>query len=330
MARSLFFIINCELVRYNIVSRLKYILIMLLCCFIATARAQYDPSFSHYFDMETSFNPAAAGKQPKLNVTAAYALDMAGFEHNPRTAHAAADMPFYALKSYHGVGIRFMNDKIGLFNHTKLDAQYAYKFKLLGGRMSVGIQAGFISEDFNGSKVDVEDSSDPAFSTTDVSGSGFDLGLGLYYTHGQWYGGFSVQHLTSPLVTLGDNNELQIDRTYYLTGGGNISFRNPFLSVKPSFLVRTDGVSWRGDITGRLVYTNGQKMMYVGAGYSPTVSATILIGGSFHGIVLGYSYEVYTSSINPGNGSHELFIGYQHDINLVKKGRNLHKSVRIL
>ena len=55
-------------------------------------RAQYDPSYSHYFDMEPTFNPAAVGKQSKLNVSAAYALDMAGFEHNPRTMHVAADM----------------------------------------------------------------------------------------------------------------------------------------------------------------------------------------------------------------------------------------------
>ena len=40
-------------------------------------RDRYDPSFSHYFDLEPSFNPAAVGKQSKLNVTAAYALDMA-------------------------------------------------------------------------------------------------------------------------------------------------------------------------------------------------------------------------------------------------------------
>ena len=57
---------------------------------------------------------------------------------------------------------------------------------------------------------------------------------------------------------------------------------------------------------------------------------TFLIGGTFHGMVLGYSYEVYTSAVNPGNGSHELFVGYQMDINMVKKGKNKHKNVRIL
>ena len=94
--------------------------------------------------------------------------------------------------------------------------------------------------------------------------------------------------------------------------------------------MRTDGVAYRGDITTRLVYTHEKKMMYVGAGYSPTNSVTVLVGGNVHGIVMGYSYEMYTSAINPGNGSHELFIGYQMDLNLQKKGKNLHKSVRIL
>lgn len=56
----------------------------------------------------------------------------------------------------------------------------------------------------------------------------------------------------------------------------------------------------------------------------------MLVGGSFHGINIGYSYEVYTSAINMGNGSHELFIGYQTTLNLYKKERINNKSVRIL
>lgn len=294
------------------------------------SQAQYDVSFSHYFDMEPSFNAAAVGKQSKLNVAAAYAMDLAGFKHNPQTMYAGADMPFIFMKSFHGAGIQFMNDKIGLFTHQRLALQYAFKTKLLGGQMSVGVSAGLLSESFDGTKLDLDDSSDPAFSSSKLDGNSLDLGVGLYYTHGMWYGGLSVQHLNSPLISLGERNELQVDATYYATGGCSIRLRNPYLTVKPSFLVRTDGVAWRGDVSGRLVYTNDKKMMYVGASYSPTNSVTVLVGGNVHGIVMGYSYEMYTSAINPGNGSHELFVGYQMDLNLVKKGKNLHKSVRTL
>ena len=110
----------------------------------------------------------------------------------------------------------------------------------------------------------------------------------------------------------------------------NIKLRNPFVTIHPSLLLRTDGVGYRADISGRLVYTNDEKVMYGGLAYSPTNSITVLIGGNFHGVSLGYSYEIYTSAISAGNGSHELFIGYQTDINLQKKGKNKHKSVRIL
>ena len=187
-----------------------------------------------------------------------------------------------------------------------------------------------LNETFDGSKLDLITTNDPVFATSQVEGSSLDLAAGLYYTHKSWYVGLSATHLTSPLVELGETNELQVDRTFYLTGGYNIKLRNPFLSIKSSFLVRTDLVAYRGDITGRLVYTNDKKLMYAGIGCSPTNSVTFYVGGSVQGIMLGYSYEVYTSAINPANGSHELFVGYQMDVNLVKKGRNLHKSVRIL
>ena len=294
------------------------------------ARAQYDATFSHYFDLEPSFNPGAVGKRAVLNVTAAYAIEMAGFTRNPQTMVAAADMPFYALKHYQGVGIQLVNDQIGLFRHQQLAGQYAFKFRLAGGMLSAGLHAGILSENFDGSKLDLDDSRDQAFSTGTLTGQTLDMGFGLYYMRGPWYVGLSGQHLLAPLVELGETNELQIDRSYYLTGGCNIRLRSPLLTIKPSFLFRTDLVGWRADVTGRLVYTTENRMMYAGVTYSPTNSVTFLVGGKFQGIVAGYSYEGYTSAINPANGSHELFVGYQMDVNLVKKGRNKHQSVRIL
>lgn len=310
----------------------RRILVILSVLLLAASKAgaQYDVSFSHYWDLEPYFNPGAVGKQQKLNIAAAYAMSFAGFENNPRSMYVGADMPLYFLKNYHGVGLSLLNDQIGLFTHQRLAVQYAYKHRLFGGMISAGVQLGLQSEGFDGSKVDVEDSGDPALATSDVNGSAFDIGFGLYYSRGPWYVGVSAQHITSPLVTLGETSELQIDPTFYLTGGYNIKLRNPFLTIHPSVLVRTDGVEWRGDVSGRLVYTNDKKVLYGGVSYSPTNSVTVLVGGSFHGVHIGYSYEVYTSGISIGNGSHELIIGYQVDVNMFKKGRNKHKSVRIL
>ena len=149
------------------------------------AHAQYDPHFSHYFDLEPSYNPAAIGKQAVINVAAAYALELAGFRRNPQTAFFAADMPFYGMKMYHGAGVQLMNDKIGLFSHQRLQGQYAAKFKLFGGTMSAGVQAGLLSESFDGSKLELEDPSDPAFASSQVEGRALDLGRGVGPAQGE-------------------------------------------------------------------------------------------------------------------------------------------------
>lgn len=308
----------------------KLTILIIVLSLVLPAAAQYDPELSHYFDLEASYNPAAVGKAPKMNIAVAYNMGLVGFENNPKTMYLSADMPFYFLTGYHGAGLQLMNDQIGLFKHQRIEGEYAYKHKLFGGTLSVGVQAGLLSESFDGSKLDLEDSSDPAFSSSEVTGNAFDLGAGLYYNRGPLYLGLSAQHLTAPTVELGETNELKIDRTYYFTGGYNIKLKNPFLTIKPSVMFRTDGVAYRGDITGRLVYKNENKEMYGGLSYSPTNSLTLLIGGNVQGVIIGYSYEYYTKAISFYNGSHELFIGYQMDMNFDKKGRNKHKSVRIL
>lgn len=294
------------------------------------AKAQYDPSFSHYWAMQTSFNPAAVGKQEKINVNVAYNMSLVGFTHNPRTMYASADMPFYLVGAYHGVGLRMINDDIGLFSNKNLGAQYAYRQKLFGGMLGIGIQGGIISESFDGSKLDLNDTGDPSFTTSEVTGTAVDLAAGLYYQHKRWYVGASVQHLTAPTIELGESNMQELEMAYYLTAGGNIRLRSPFLSIQPSVLGRSDGVMHRADITTRLTYSHEQRMMYVGVGYSPTNSVTVMLGGNFHGVMIGYSYEAFTNGVSLGNGSHELFVSYQSDLNLFKKGRNRHQSVRIL
>lgn len=296
-----------------------------------TVSAQQDASFAHYWAMESSFNPAAVGKESVINVTGAYAMSMTGFENSPKTMYVGADMPFYLLNNYHGVGLQLLSDNIGLFTHQRLAVQYAYKHKLLGGTISVGIQVGMLSEKFKGSGLDLEVPEDPAFTKTDDNGTALDLAAGLYYKHRKWYAGLSVAHVTAPRIELGERSIYEVSRMYYLTGGYNIQLRNPLLSMHPSVLARYDGAVYRVDVTARLKYEHEKKRMYAGLAYSPGNSVTALIGGNFHGISVGYSYEAYTNSvIGLGKGSHELFVGYQTTLDFGKKGRNRHQSVRIL
>lgn len=118
--------------RYKSVFKRFIFIFSLVCLTVISVKAQYDPSYSHYWAMEPSFNPATVGKDNKLNVVGAYALDFAGYEHNPNTFYVGADMPVYFMKQYHGVGLSILNDKLGAFVHQRVAGQYAFRKDLLG------------------------------------------------------------------------------------------------------------------------------------------------------------------------------------------------------
>jgi type IX secretion system PorP/SprF family membrane protein len=309
-------------------------MVLHLTLFPSHANAQYDPYFSHYFDMETTFNPAAAGRESKTNFYAAYAMTMAGFENAPKTMVFAGDTPFTALGSIHGAGAMIMSDKIGLFTHQCITGVYALRKRLSkeprGSQLSIGIQPGMLTEKFRGSEVETGEDNDDAIPKSDVDGNAFDLGFGILFQRANWYAGISAQHLTFPKIKLGERNELKLDATYYLTGGINFQLRNPFIKIAASTLVMTEGITYRADITGRVMYTFEEKMLYAGINYSPTRSVTLLVGGVINGFKIGYSFEGYTNELGFRNGSHEIFLGYSMDVDLGKRGKNRHQTTRTL
>lgn len=294
------------------------------------AYGQQDPAMAHYWQLAPQLNPAAVGRTPELNILAAIQTHAAGYEDGGSTMYAGADMAFAVGRTRHGVGVLFMNDEIGLFSHKRFSVQYAYHLRLWGGQLSLGGEADMLNESLKGSKANLGDANDPAFPTTDLSGSKFDASAGLWYTHRRWYVGLGVSHLTAPTVYLGETNEYRVKRLYNLTGGYNIRPRNSFLTIAPCALLRYDGTAFRADITAKVEYNNQKRRLYGGLTYTPQRSVTGFVGGMFHGVMLSYSYEANTSGMGLGAGQHEVALGYRLNLNLGKKGKNLHRSVRFL
>ena len=295
-------------------------------------RAQYDAAFNHYWALQTFFNPAAAGLGEQLDVHGVYAMQMLGYTHAPATMILTADMPLWMIGPAHGVGLGFVNDEIGLFSHKKIYLQYAYHQRLWGGRLSIGVRGALLAENFDGSGLVTEDTGDQALTTAEVKGTAFDLDAGLRFDGKDWYAGMAAMHTLSPKVELGDTkaNEYNIPIAFFLTGGYNIRLRHPLFKIQTSAILRSDLQDWRGDVTARVLYEGTKGKFYAGLGYSPTISASLLLGGTFHGIQVGYCYEMYTGGIGVWNGTHEIHLAYTTNLNLFKKGRNRHQSVRVL
>lgn len=314
----------------SLLRRTALLAVLLTSCLAVRMNAQQDPAFAHYWLMETQFNPAAAGRSPQLSITAAYQTHATGYDDAGSTMFAGADMAFQIGRTRHGIGALFQNDEFGLFSHKRFSVQYAYCFKLWGGTLSIGAEADMLSESIDGSKADLNDSNDPAFPSSEVTGSKFDASAGIFYTHKRWYVGIGALHLTQPTIFLGETNEYKVKSLYNLTAGYNIKTKSPFFTITPTTLIRFDGSELRADITARLQYAKDKKRIYAGLSYSPQNSVTGFVGGMFHGVDISYSYEANTSGMGIGAGQHEITLGYRLDLNLGKKGKNIHRSVRYL
>ena len=299
--------------------------------------AQDDVAFTNFWNFQSFYNPAAAGRSGQLDVKGTYRMEMAGFEDAGQTMLIQGDLPmFFVPKAErYGMGAGFMNDKIGLFSTKRLWLQYAYHHPF-GKKniLSAGVKFAMLSNGFDGSDVDLgEGSNDELVPSSNVTGTGFDLDFGLRFERKNlWYAGVSVMHLVSPKVNLGEEKQYQVrtSPTIYAGGGYAFKFKVPEFSLKTDAMVRTNLQSWRADVSGRLCYDGEKGKMYAGLNYSPMVSVALLLGITYQGVNVGYSYEMYTGGIAVQNGTHEIHISYLMELNLTKRGKNRHQSVRWL
>lgn len=310
--------------------RLLIILFMTAGVF-TTVHAQYDVHFTHYWEMLNFYNPAGAGAKDEMSVFAAYSNQLTGFEHNPKSMLLNIDAPIPFVGGDHNLGLGVLNDDIGLFSNQQLYLNYAYGLKMFKGRLAAGVQVGLVNSSFDSKDIILGgDSNDPAFPSGNVNGNTFDIGAGLLYQHKYFYVGIAGKHLNAPLILMGEKNEIQIDPNLNFTAGGNIPLKNTLISIQPSLQVMTDFVAWRADITAKGTYNYNNKVFFGGFTYSPTTSVALFLGLEMMNITASYGYELFTSGIGAKNGSHDIYIGYKIDLDIFKKEKNKHNSIRVL
>lgn len=311
---------------------LLFTIVLLLTC-VSLTRAQYDVRLSQYFQAKPYYNPASVGATEDLNILALARMEWVGIKGAPLSFFAMADMPLTLGKTQHGVGVVLLTESIGLFQNTHVGLQYAYKQKLFGGTISGGFQIGLVNQSFDGSKVEMVESeyhqqTDEAIPTSQVSGMGFDMNFGLFYTHKKFYAGIGMAHLIEPELQLGENAYSYIGRTYNFMGGYNIPLPNPLFELQPSVFLLTDLQSFHTDITARLEYN---KMFNGGISYRVNESVGILFGVKIGRFQAGYAYDFPITALGQAtSGSHELCVRYSLKLKKTKTGKNRHKSVRIL
>ncbi len=327
----------------TIVKRYIVLLCGVLCC-VAGVRAQFDPQVGQYMFMQSTYNPAAVGEGDLMRVYGSHRMQFTGIMDAPMTTYFSFSSPFVVGKTQHAAGVRFMNDRFGLFSNQSLHAGYAYRFKLGKGYLSVGADLGFINLSFAVDSANLKDvaelvqehayhnATDNAIPESSgqngVSGMGFDMGVGVYYATSTWWAGVSYGHVTQPVLEWSDQTEVPVRGSFYAAGGYNWRLRDKKWVLMPSAMLQTDFVGWDVNLTMLAQVNNRYRF---GLGYRIAGSVNILLGMDIiDGLQLGYTYELPANGlIRESYGSHELYLAYGFNI-LKPKRTNRYKSVRYL
>ena len=265
---------------------------------VLAARAQFDPQMGQYMYLPTAFNPAAVGEGDLMKAAGMHRMQYVDISNAPMSTWFSFSSPFVIGKTSHGAGIRFLNDRYGLFTTQSLYAQYAYRQKLGKGYLSIGIDLGFVNVGFKGDSInlskmgdDYHDANDPMLPAGSKSGMKFDMGLGLYYCTPVWWVGASYSHVTRPQIdwsdgTTGVEQKVTLFGTMYVTGGYHFRLKNHREWVlTPSAMVMSDFRSWDVNLTLMCDYKDRYRW---GLGYRIAGSVNIRKSRDISGIRVRY------------------------------------------
>lgn len=314
----------------------RYIVLLVGLMAVAAVRAQFDPQMGQYMYLQNAYNPAAAGDGDLMRVAGMHRMQFVDITNAPMTTWFSFSSPFLIGKTSHGAGIRFMNDRFGLYTNQALYVQYAYRHKVGKGYLSVGIDLGFVNVGFKGDSVNLSqmgdeyhDANDPAIPTGSKSGMKFDMAAGIYYSAPNWWVSGSYSHLTRPVIDWDDQSDVRLIGTMYLAGGYSHRLKNHRdWQLMPSAIVMSDFRSWDVNLTMLCEYRDRYRW---GLGYRIMGSVNILLGMDIiSGLQIGYTCELPTNRLLlESYGSHELYLAYGFDI-LRPRRNNKYKSVRYL
>jgi type IX secretion system PorP/SprF family membrane protein len=284
------------------------------------------------FGFET-FNPASIAENDEINIFGLQRLQWIGMPNAPQTTFFAANMPLKLSGKVHNAGLIFYNDKAGIFSTQSVNMQYAYKFRLGEGSLSFGGNIGFVNQTIHGDSVrDVASDyhniqGDGKIPSQSVNAMAVDFSCGAWYNAKNWYAGVSMLHVFEPTFQLDDNIESFIGRVFYLTGGCEMPLINERFRFYPSFLYKTDFISFQAEIDARLEM---DKKYWGGIGWRYQDAVILFLGINLsNGLSGGYAFDLPTSKfIVNSAGSHELFLRFS--FKLGTKKLNKYKSVRVL
>lgn len=272
---------------------------------------QMFPLSDHYDVNALAINPAYAGCQDALSLTASYRNQWVGFEDAPKSYILSVHSPVYNDRI--GLGLLVENNSIGIFRETSLFGNYAYRMELGEGKLAMGLGFGVTVSNIAWNELIAADPNDVQLMNASKTALLPNFSFGMYYYTKKYYLGISL-----PLFL---NQELDENTgkyklsnnfsgcNYFLSGGYEFGI-SPHVRFLPSVLIKYHPHNpVQMDLNARFSL---KDRIWIGVGYR---SRNMLVGmvqcQLNYQLKIGYSYDFNFGEIGKYlNGSHEIVLNY--------------------
>ena len=293
-------------IKYTMKTRIITFITMLLA---AVVYGQQDAQFTQYMYNTININPAYAGSRGAMSIFALHRTQWVGLDGAPTTNAASINTP--TNNSNLGLGVSFVNDKIGPTNENTISGDLSYTIPTSENfKLSFGMKATANLFNLNVDKLNPADQGDPQFQNLRNVFTP-NVGAGIYYHSDKAYLGLSVPNFIQ--TNRYNDNQVAIFKekiNYYLIGGYvfDLSYDIKF---KPAFLTKlVEGSPLQVDVSANFMFI---EKVVVGVAYRWSAAMSAMVGFQVtDGMYIGYGYDLETTNLeNYNSGSHEIFLRYE-------------------
>lgn len=285
-------------------------IIILLLLVMVSGFAQQDSQYTHYMYNTININPAYAGSRGVTSIFGLHRTQWVGLDGAPTTNAFSIHSPIQ--NSRVGIGVSFVNDKIGASDQNNIAVDVSYTIPTSRySDLSFGIKASGDLLNVDYTKLSRYDLTDPRFQNNIDNAFSPNVGAGVYYHSDKLYLGFSVPNFLS-VKHFDDNKSAAFEeRLHYYLIGGYVFDLSSEVKLKPSFLTKmVSGAPLQVDLSANVLF---QDKLTLGLSYRWSAAATAMAGIQLtEGLLVGYSYDFDTTSLgNYNSGSHEIFLRFE-------------------
>lgn len=271
------------------------------------SHAQQQAMYTQYMFNGLAINPAYAGSQGGLSITALGRKQWVGFDGAPSTETFSVHSPVGNRKI--AWGVLLSHDNIGVTDQYAACGMYAYRVKMPKGTLSAGLQVGVDSYRAGLSRVLVRQSGDDFFAFDDVQGVLPNFGAGLYYSTQRFYAGFSMPRLLTNAYPGYDGSRARQYQHWFFSTGYVFDI-NRDLKLKPNLLVKAvAGAPLEFDLNANLLI---KEKFWVGASYRSLDAISGLVEfQATQQFKFGYAYDYALTDLGRYHGgTHEIMLNY--------------------